>query len=150
MKRWRPGMLRQPAGAVVSKSIRTSRSREGRRFAWSSISRFARPKRRCPSSAVASVRRSSEDRQCHAGHSRATSGVPGRASRRTRRRFDWFRRCSTTPARPSALPDRPVCFPQTVVRTCIVHLIRNSLAFVSWKDRPARPGNKYDAYTPTN
>jgi transposase-like protein len=37
-----------------------------------------------------------------------------------------------------------------VVRTCIVHLIRNSLAFVSWKDRPARPGNKYDAYTPTN
>ena len=26
-------------------------------------------------------------------------------------------------------------FPQTVVLTCIVHLIRNSLAFVSWKDR---------------
>ena len=26
-------------------------------------------------------------------------------------------------------------FPQTVVQTCIVHLIRNSLAFVSWKDR---------------
>jgi putative transposase len=25
-------------------------------------------------------------------------------------------------------------FPQTVVQTCIVHLIRNSLAFVSWKD----------------
>ena len=28
-------------------------------------------------------------------------------------------------------------FPQTVVLTCIVHLIRNSLAFVSWKDRKA-------------
>jgi putative transposase len=26
-------------------------------------------------------------------------------------------------------------FPQTVVQTCIVHLIRNSLAFVCWKDR---------------
>jgi transposase-like protein len=28
-------------------------------------------------------------------------------------------------------------YPQTVVQTCIVHLIRNSLAFVSWKDRKA-------------
>jgi len=26
-------------------------------------------------------------------------------------------------------------FPETTVQTCIVHLIRNSLAFVSWKDR---------------
>lgn len=26
-------------------------------------------------------------------------------------------------------------FPETMVQTCIVHLIRNSLAFVSWKDR---------------
>ena len=26
-------------------------------------------------------------------------------------------------------------FPQTVVQTCIVHLIRHSLDFVSWKDR---------------
>ena len=26
-------------------------------------------------------------------------------------------------------------FPQTTVQTCIVHLIRNSLAFASWKDR---------------
>lgn len=26
-------------------------------------------------------------------------------------------------------------FPETVVQTCIVHLIRSSLAFVSWKDR---------------
>ncbi len=26
---------------------------------------------------------------------------------------------------------------KTVVQTCIVHLIRNSLAFVSWKDRKA-------------
>ena len=28
-------------------------------------------------------------------------------------------------------------FPHTTVQTCIVHLIRNSLAFVSWKDRKA-------------
>lgn len=28
-------------------------------------------------------------------------------------------------------------FPQTVVQTCIVHLMRNSLEFVSWKDRKA-------------
>ena len=28
-------------------------------------------------------------------------------------------------------------FAQTIVQTCIVHLIRNSLAFVSWKDRKA-------------
>ncbi len=26
-------------------------------------------------------------------------------------------------------------FPETIVQTCIVHLIRSSLAFVSWKDR---------------
>ena len=26
-------------------------------------------------------------------------------------------------------------FPQTAVQTCIVHLIRNSMAVVSWKDR---------------
>jgi putative transposase len=28
-------------------------------------------------------------------------------------------------------------FPQTIVQTCIVHLIRNSLEFTSWKDRKA-------------
>jgi putative transposase len=28
-------------------------------------------------------------------------------------------------------------FPQTTVQTCIVRLIRNSLAFVSWNDRKA-------------
>jgi putative transposase len=28
-------------------------------------------------------------------------------------------------------------YPQTIVQTCILHLIRNSLAFVSWKDRKA-------------
>jgi len=28
-------------------------------------------------------------------------------------------------------------FPQALVQTCIVHLIRNSLAFVTWKDRKA-------------
>src|SRR3954454_6673651 len=33
-------------------------------------------------------------------------------------------------------PDTSV-FPQTLVQTCIVHLIRNSLSFVTWKDRKA-------------
>ena len=33
-------------------------------------------------------------------------------------------------------------FPQTLVQTCVVHLIRNSLAFVSWKDRKAVPSLK--------
>jgi putative transposase len=28
-------------------------------------------------------------------------------------------------------------FPRTIVQTCIIHLIRSSLAFVSWKDRKA-------------
>ena len=28
-------------------------------------------------------------------------------------------------------------YPQTTVQTCIMHLIRNSLASVSWKDRKA-------------
>ena len=28
-------------------------------------------------------------------------------------------------------------YPKTIVQTCIVHLIRASLAFVSWKDRKA-------------
>jgi putative transposase len=28
-------------------------------------------------------------------------------------------------------------YPQTIVQTCILHLIRNSLAFVCWKDRKA-------------
>ena len=28
-------------------------------------------------------------------------------------------------------------FPQTVVQTCIVHMIRNSLSYVTWKDRQA-------------
>jgi transposase-like protein len=30
-----------------------------------------------------------------------------------------------------------VAFPRTTVQTCIVHLIRNSLEYVSWKDRKA-------------
>ena len=28
-------------------------------------------------------------------------------------------------------------FPETVVQTCIVHLVRHSLDFISWKDRKA-------------
>jgi transposase-like protein len=35
-------------------------------------------------------------------------------------------------------------FPQTVVQTCIIHLIRNSLAFVSWKFE-AEWGKRYPA-----
>jgi transposase-like protein len=36
------------------------------------------------------------------------------------------------------LPGKPdIVFPQTLVQTCIVHLIRNSLSFVTWKDRKA-------------
>lgn len=30
-----------------------------------------------------------------------------------------------------------VAYPQTTVQTCIVHLIRNSLDYASWKDRKA-------------
>jgi putative transposase len=28
-------------------------------------------------------------------------------------------------------------FPETIVQTCVVHLIRNSMDFASWKDRKA-------------
>jgi putative transposase len=31
-------------------------------------------------------------------------------------------------------------FPDTIVQTCIVHLVRHSLDFISWKDRKACPG----------
>jgi putative transposase len=31
-------------------------------------------------------------------------------------------------------------FPDTVVQTCIVHLLRNSMDFVSWKDRKSLAG----------
>lgn len=30
-------------------------------------------------------------------------------------------------------------FPRTVIQTCIVHLIRNSMERMSWKDRKATP-----------
>ena len=40
-------------------------------------------------------------------------------------------------------------FPETLVQTCIVHLIRNSLAFVSWKDRKsAHAGSEGDLSAP--
>src|SRR3974377_1961248 len=35
---------------------------------------------------------------------------------------------------PEAIPS---VYPETIVQTCIVHLIRNSLSFVTWKDRKA-------------
>ena len=35
-----------------------------------------------------------------------------------------------------AFPDAiTAVFPETIVQTCIVHLLRNSMAFASWKDR---------------
>jgi putative transposase len=37
-------------------------------------------------------------------------------------------------------------FPETLVQTCIVHLIRSSLAFVSYKDRRAVAGALKDIY----
>ena len=43
-------------------------------------------------------------------------------------------------------------FPQTIVQTCIVHLIRNSMSFASWKDRKAIAQglrSVYRAETPT-
>ena len=38
-------------------------------------------------------------------------------------------------------------FPQTALQTCIVHLIRNSLDFASWKDRKALAGAIKPIYT---
>jgi putative transposase len=32
-------------------------------------------------------------------------------------------------------PDAINVFPQAMVQTCVVHLLRHSLDFVSWKDR---------------
>jgi len=37
-------------------------------------------------------------------------------------------------------------FPETVVETCIVHLIRNSMGFASWKDRKAIAGALRSVY----
>jgi transposase-like protein len=41
-------------------------------------------------------------------------------------------------------------FPQTQVQTCIVHLIRNSLAFCAWKDRKAMAGALKTIYQAPN
>jgi putative transposase len=35
-------------------------------------------------------------------------------------------------------------FPQTIVQTCIIHLIRHSMDFASWKDRKSSPGIEDD------
>ncbi|KVL84099.1 hypothetical protein WT02_34910 [Burkholderia stagnalis] len=37
-------------------------------------------------------------------------------------------------------------FPETTVQTCIVHPIRNSLDFVSWKDRKAAAAALKEVY----
>ena len=39
-----------------------------------------------------------------------------------------------------------VAFPATTVQTCIVHLIRNSLDYASWKDRKALAAAFANAY----
>ena len=41
-------------------------------------------------------------------------------------------------------------FPKTVVQTCIVHLIRNSMSFASWKDRKAIAGALRSVYRADN
>ena len=41
-------------------------------------------------------------------------------------------------------------FPQTVVQTCIVHLIRNSMGFASWKERKAIAGALRSVYRAEN
>jgi putative transposase len=41
-------------------------------------------------------------------------------------------------------------FPQTVVQTCIVHLIRNSVDFASWKDRKTIAAELKTIYRATN
>jgi putative transposase len=41
-------------------------------------------------------------------------------------------------------------FPETVVQTCIVHLIRNSMSFASWKDRKAIAGALRSVYRADN
>ena len=41
-------------------------------------------------------------------------------------------------------------FPKTVVQTCIVHLIRNSMGFASWKDRKAIAGALRSVYRADN
>ena len=41
-------------------------------------------------------------------------------------------------------------FPDTVVQTCIVHLLRNSMDFVSWKDRKSLAGALKEIYRALN
>lgn len=57
----------------------------------------------------------------------------------------------------AALPRRPQrlgggnrdCVPNTTVQTCIVHLIRNSLDYASWKERKAIARALRPIYAPT-
>lgn len=41
-------------------------------------------------------------------------------------------------------------FPEAIVQTCIVHLLRNSMDFVSWKDRKALAGALKTVYRATD
>jgi hypothetical protein len=48
---------------------------------------------------------------------------------------------------PKGLPDAiTAVFPQATVQTCIVHLLRHSLDFVSWKDRKSVAAALKDIY----
>jgi transposase-like protein len=48
----------------------------------------------------------------------------------------------------TGLPDAlEAAFPQTTVQTCLVHLVRNSLAFTGWKDRTALAAALRPIYT---
>lgn len=51
----------------------------------------------------------------------------------------------------SGFPDAiEAAYPQTLVQTCIVHLIRNSMAYASWKERKAIAANLKPIYQAEN
>jgi putative transposase len=52
---------------------------------------------------------------------------------------------------PKGFPDAiNAAFPDTVVQTCIVHLLRNSMDFASWKDRKSLAGALKEIYRAIN
>jgi putative transposase len=52
---------------------------------------------------------------------------------------------------PKGFPDAiTAVFPQAMVQTCVVHLLRHSLAFVSWKDRKPVAAALKDIYRPVD
>jgi transposase-like protein len=65
----------------------------------------------------------------------------GQVLAQDRQRDQGARKVNDTPIADAGLKGFPEAitsvFPQTMVQTCIVDVIRNSVAFVSWKDRKA-------------